>query len=150
MENQKLENVLNLALAATDEEREKSAQLNVGFSEESKTWELIVKYNGDISRLSGDVIQVEELIAGYAIVRIPENLIDAFSQMEEIEYVEKPKRLYFSTLQGKQASCILPVTAREPYLTGKDVLIGIIFLWNHRNFWIIQVKPECYICGIRH
>lgn len=126
MENQKLENVLNLALAATDEEREKSAQLNVGFSEESKTWELIVKYNGDISRLSGDVIQVEELIAGYAIVRIPENLIDAFSQMEEIEYIEKPKRLYFSTLQGKQASCILPVTAREPYLTGKDVLIGII------------------------
>lgn len=126
MISQKLENLLNLALSIEESERQKSAQLNVGYSEATDTWELIVKYNGDIGRLSGSVIQVEELIAGYAIVTIPENLIDTFAQLDEVEYVEKPKRLYFSTLQGRQASCVFPVTVREPFLTGRGVLVGII------------------------
>lgn len=126
MENQKLENILNLALSVTESARQKSAQLGVGFTEETKTWELIVKYNGDIGRVRSNMIAVEELIAGYAIVTIPENLIDTFAQLDEVEYVEKPKRLFFSTLQGKQSSCMLPVTVREPFLTGKGTLIGVI------------------------
>ena len=43
MNNQKLENMLNLALNATPQEREKSLQLNVGYAPSEKTWELIVK-----------------------------------------------------------------------------------------------------------
>ena len=46
MEDQKIENLVNLALSATPEEREKSYILNVGYSEETKTWDLIVKYTG--------------------------------------------------------------------------------------------------------
>lgn len=126
MANQKLETLLNLALEIEEQQRQKSDQLGVGFSEEDGTWELIVKYNGDIGRLQSSVIRVEELIAGYAIVTIPESLIDTFTQLDEVEYVEKPKRLYASTLAGKQASCIFPVTAREPYLTGRGVLIAVI------------------------
>ena len=126
MANQKLETLLNLALETPEGERQKSEQLGVGFSEEARTWELIVKYNGDIGKLRSNVVSVEELIAGYAIVTIPENLIDVFAQLDEVEYVEKPKRLYFSVLKGKQVSCIFPVTARSPYLTGKGVLIAVI------------------------
>lgn len=126
MANQKLENLLNLALEVEETQRQKSGQLGVGYLEDTGKWELIVKYNGDIKRLQSNVIQVEELIAGYVIVTIPEELIDTFTLLDEVEYVEKPKRLYFSTLQGKQASCIFPVTLREPYLTGKDVLIAVI------------------------
>lgn len=51
MENQKLENLLNLALSATEAEREKSYILNVGYSREEKTWELIVKYIGESSEV---------------------------------------------------------------------------------------------------
>ena len=126
MANQKLETLLNLALETPEVERQKSEQLGVGFSEEDRTWELIVKYNGDIGKLRSNVVFVEELIAGYGIVTIPENLIDVFTQLDEVEYVEKPKRLYFSIVSGKQASCIFPVTARNPYLTGKGVLIAVI------------------------
>ena len=126
MENQKMEDLLNLALEIEEAQREKSDQLGVGFSESTGTWELIVKYNGDIARLRSNVIRVEELIAGYAIVTLPESLIDTFTQFDEVEYVEKPKRLYFSTQAGKQASCVYPVTARAPYLTGKGVLIAVI------------------------
>ena len=38
MNSQKLENLLNLSLDSTMEEREKSRILNVGFDREDKTW----------------------------------------------------------------------------------------------------------------
>lgn len=126
MDSQKLENLLNLALNSSTEEREKSLELNIGYDGADNRWELIVKHNGDLSRLNGPVIHVEELIAGYAIVTLPQNLIDSFAELEEIEYIEKPKRLFFSLQQGKEASCILPVTAREPYLTGRNVIVAVI------------------------
>ena len=126
MANQKLENLLNLALEVEEAIREKSGQLGVGFSGKTRNWELTVKYNGNIGRLQSGVVKVEELIAGYAVVTLPEPLIDTFTQLEEVEFVEKPKRLYFSTMAGKQASCIFPETVRPPYLTGKGVLVAVI------------------------
>ena len=43
MENQKLENLLNLALNATPEELEKSENLSVGYETEQGKWEVIVR-----------------------------------------------------------------------------------------------------------
>ena len=43
MENQKLENVLNLAMDVTEQEREKSLELSVGYNPIQKEWDLIVK-----------------------------------------------------------------------------------------------------------
>ncbi len=126
MQNQKLEDVLNLSLEATREEREKSQQLDVGYLEQEERWELIVKHNGSLQPLNGGPIQVEELIAGYAIVTLPESLMESFAELPEVEYIEKPKRLYFSVLAGKQASCIQEVTVRDPFLSGKGVLMAIL------------------------
>lgn len=95
MPSQKFENLLNLALSATSEEKEKSQELAVGFSPEARTWELIVKYHGALEKLESTVIHIEPLIFGYAIVTIREDFIDAFSQLDEVEYVEKPKSLFF-------------------------------------------------------
>ena len=44
MPDQKLENLLNLALDVPEEEREKSMDLDVGYNREANTWDLIVKY----------------------------------------------------------------------------------------------------------
>lgn len=125
MASQKLEDLLNLALSATKEEREQSDQLNVGYNERENTWELIVKFHGDIEMLASVGIVVEILIPGYAVLTVPESQIDFLSRVEEIEYIEKPKRLYFQLQEGKEASCILPVTGRPPYLTGRGVIVGI-------------------------
>ena len=46
MDNSKIENLLNLALNSTMEEREKSENLNVGYNEAERTWEVIVKNHG--------------------------------------------------------------------------------------------------------
>lgn len=126
MENQKLENLLNLALSATPGERERSVNLNVGYNPQENVWELIVKYNGDITRIASEAVSVEPLIAGYAIITIREELIGALAELEEIEYIEKPKRLFFSVMEGKRASCIPAVTVREPYLNGRGVIVAVV------------------------
>lgn len=126
MDNSKIENLLNLALQSTPEEREKSLNLNVGYNPAQRTWEVIVKYNGDISRLQSEVIEVEELLAGYAIITLPESLMESLADLNEIEYIEKPKRLFFAIEQGKEASCMAGIALGAEGLTGKGVLVGII------------------------
>ena len=126
MPDQKIENMLNLALNATEEERERSLELNVGYDKEDKVWDLIVRYHGDLSRLETPQIQIAQLYAGYAIVTIPERMIPEFALQPEIEYIEKPKRLFFSVNQGKTASCMNPLQSGEKMLNGRGILVAVI------------------------
>ena len=127
MVNQKLEDQLSLALDTPARMREKSDNLDTGYVPEENTWELIVKYNGNLDRLTGG-IRVEPLIAGYAIVTIPENLIGAFSRMEEIEFIEKPKKLYPQVTAGLGASCFYPLLqpVSGKALSGQGVYMAIL------------------------
>ena len=61
MNSQKLENLLNLALDATEEEREKSLNLNVGYHPIDREWDLIIKYSGDLNAVREIASQVVEL-----------------------------------------------------------------------------------------
>ncbi len=145
MDSQKFENILNLALDTESEVRDKSLELHIGYESVDNTWELIVKYHGSLSEgLStfldlpqGRLVQIEELIAGYAILTVPETLVESLAMVEEIEYIEKPKRLFFETLQGKIASCIAPGSQVAASLRGKDVLVAVIdsgISWRNRDF----------------
>ena len=151
MPDQKLDNLLNLAMDATEEEREKSRNLNVGYEKQTRKWEIIVKYsemgiaNEEVSDgmkygaendrdsveilLGGPEISVVPLLGGYAIVALPESMLEQYSQRPQIEFIEKPTRLYFEDLFSKEASCITQVQRDEPgnlRLTGRGVLIGIV------------------------
>ena len=126
MPDQKIDNLLNLAMDATSEERAKSENLNVGYDSSERLWDVIVKYSGPESRLGGEGIQVVPLLGGYAVVTLPESEIKAYSAREQIEFIEKPKRLYFETFQAREASCILPVQAGSNGLTGKGILVGVV------------------------
>jgi minor extracellular serine protease Vpr len=115
MNSSKRENLLNLALDATEEERLQSLNLNVGYQEETDTWEVIVKYTGSLRKLEEIFpdIEVTELSNEYAVIRLPEALMDAVTDRTEIEYMEKPKRLFFSVQQGIRASCITSLYTRK-------------------------------------
>ena len=126
MDSQKIENLLNLSLSVSKEEREASALLREGFDLLNNTWEIIIKYQGDIERYETDLIKIEPLIAGYAIVTLPDALLDDFVALPEIEYVEKPKPFYFQDVTALRESCISTVTDGEPYLTGEGVLVAIL------------------------
>lgn len=126
MPEQKIDNLLNLAMDATPQERAKSENLNVGYDSSERLWDVIVKYSGPESGLGGEGIQVVPLLGGYAVVTLPESEIKAYSAREQIEFIEKPKRLYFETFQAREASCILPVQTGSNGLSGKGILVGVV------------------------
>lgn len=149
MENEKIENLLNLALDATEEEREKSLELDVGYDSEARTWEVIVKFGGTTEELTAILqenfpkqygsIRLTNLRNEYAILLLPGTLVEAVAALPQIEYMEKPKRLFFAVNNGKRASCIsqlqvgvttadggtaIPGGAGTPPGGGTDVLTG--------------------------
>lgn len=125
MEDQKLESLLNLALDATQEEREKSPNLEIGYEKAEKTWELIVRYSGSLQEVYALGIRGEELLGGYAILWVPESLIAGVSSFPQIEYIEKPKRLFFAVSQAKAASCLIQMQG-EMGLSGRGILVAIL------------------------
>lgn len=48
--DQKIENLLNLALDVTETEREKSETLEIGYDPGERTWQVIVRYHGDLEK----------------------------------------------------------------------------------------------------
>lgn len=96
MDSQKIENLLNLSLSLPESTLSEISELSAGFDQQTKSWELIFKYHGNIEQYASNLIQIETLLAGYGIVLLPENLISYFSSLPEVEYIEKSKTLYFS------------------------------------------------------
>jgi subtilisin family serine protease len=168
MPDQKLENILNLALDATEEERDKSLELNVGYNPIDREWDLIVKYSGSLDCVRALGAQVVEMQNEFAIVTIRESLIDAMSDCPAVEYVEKPKRLFFQIENGKRASCITPVQRPPLSLSGRGVLVAVIDsgidyendvfrnadgTTRIRNLWdqtIPGSPPEGYVIGTEY
>ncbi len=104
--SQKIENMLNLALDATETEREKSLELDVGYNPIDREWDLILKYSGSLDTVRNIASAVTELANSYAIITILESKIAALAEIPEVDYIEKPKRLYFQVRNGKRVSCI--------------------------------------------
>lgn len=141
IQNQKIENILNLALEVTPSERSRSVNLETGYLPAQNSWKVIVKYSGrllDLNQQFPDV-QIAILSNQYAILQIPENQIDPVSNTPYITFMEKPKRLFFAAFAARQASCITSVQESSPSrspvsgipglqsgLSGKDILVGVI------------------------
>ena len=126
MTRQKIENVLNLALDATQEERLRSGNLEVGYDEADNTWDVIILYSGTLDSVDRIAMDVIPLLKNFAVVRIREEDLDELASLEEVIYIEKPKRLFFEVANGRRVSCIDAVQTPRLRLTGKGVLIGII------------------------
>jgi len=67
--NPKRENLLNLALDATERELEQSVNLQAGYNKTEKTWEVIIRYSTSLDQLRQEYPQITivELLNGYAI-----------------------------------------------------------------------------------
>lgn len=144
MSNEKIENLLNLALDATEQEREKSLDLDTGYDKEERTWEVIVKFGEteeSLKRLLAenfpkeyDRIKITNLRNEYAILLLPEHIVELVAALTEIEYMEKPKLLFFAVNNGRRVSCINPLqtgqmrggTAGRNDLSGTGVIVAVI------------------------
>ena len=129
MESEKLEDLLLLSLSASKGQRERSEVLDVGVTRDKNLREVIVKYSGDIDGLQVPGMEIQKLLAGYAIVKLPEDQIGALVAAREIEYVEMPKNLQTGLYEAKRVSCILPLLSQGDEgapLDGKGVLIAVL------------------------
>lgn len=126
MNDQKIENLLNLALSATRREREESIELEVGYDSSNDTWDVIIRYSGDIEQLRGPNLIITPLLNNYAIVTLPQSRLSDFSALPQVEYVEKPKRLFFTLSQARAASCVNAVQSGSFNLQGQGIWIACI------------------------
>ena len=175
MPNEKMENLLNLALAATQEEREKSLELDIGYDSAKQTWEVIVKFVGTTEELEALLfknfpeeyprIRLTNLQNEYAVLVLPEHLVEPVAALDKIEYMEKPKLLFFAVDNGKRASCITQLQERTG-LSGAGVESGgnqkflpqFIFLRKYNvigkyfqicNFYLVIILT-CFFIYIFH
>lgn len=126
MNDQKLENLLNLALNATPEERTRSTNLNVGYDAVENTWEVIIKYTGNLESIRQTAEEVTQLFGGFAVVRIRESALPLLTDIPQVTYVEKPKALYFALQSAREASCLNTVQRGETGLTGRGVIFACV------------------------
>lgn len=99
----------------------------LGFNQPG-TWQVLVKYNGDIeavARMEGGIAQL--INNQYAILTIPQDRIKNLLLYTEVEYMETPKKMIYNETPNMVASCISQVQNNPPYnLKGEGVLLGII------------------------
>ena len=127
MTESKISPELNIAIGLPEAEREKSLDLNVGYSEQFEEWELIIRYTGNLENIRTELgISIEELLGGYAIVRIPQYLISRLSDYPQIDYIEKPKSLLLEQMVGITASCVNRVRLPDYNLRGQGTLVACL------------------------
>jgi len=126
MNDQKLENQLILALNSTEDERIRSGNLNIGYDSMDATWEVIVKYTGELDNVRRIAEEVTELFGGFAVVRIKEEALELLTDIPQVTYVEKPKAFYFALEEARSASCLNEVQRGMNGLTGRNVLFACV------------------------
>ena len=127
MEREKISPELGIAIGITENQREKSLDLDVGYSELFDEWELIIRYTGSLDHIRQELnISIEELLGGFAIIRIPQYLIGKLSEYPQIDYIEKPKNLLIEEMEGIRQSCINRVRLPDFNLTGEGTLVACL------------------------
>ena len=146
--NQKIETSFQTALSATPNEREKSDSLSFGYEPEEDSWEIIIRFTGNLSELllPYPTITYYELLGGYAILNLSTQLLEVIASIPEIIYIEKPKALYFELYEGKRASCItsLPEKASSSASLIPESTIPTLI------FETVTAVPAYSRCGTRH
>ena len=132
MNDQKIENLLNASLSVTSDERAKSVNLETGYNPSTRIWEIIVMYSSTKEAFAGvlagyDNLSVIWLLGRFAIINTIQENIELLAGEPLVEFIEKPKRLYFEDAAGNTASCISAIQADNSInLRGKGVITGII------------------------
>ncbi len=120
--NQKIENLLNVSLEATRNELENSESLSTGFNWRDDTWEIIIKYSGTLDNIKEKYnVYIRELLYNYAIIVTDKETIERISQETNIDYIEKPKSIYFQLERAKSAACVNNVLG-DRNISNRDII----------------------------
>lgn len=127
MNSGKIDNQLNLAIDISNTVREQTADLDTGYNRDFQTWELIVRYIGDLQSLADKYnFTYVILMNQYAVITIREDMIRQLAGEVQIIFIEMPKRLNYEVTNSLAVSCINTVQTTQTNLTGQGVLVAII------------------------
>lgn len=127
MNSDKIDNQLNLALNTSNNVREQTVDLDTGYNRDFQTWELIIRYIGDLEPLATKYsMGYVMLMNQYAVITIREDQIHNLAAESQIIFIEMPKRLNYEVTSGISVSCINPVQTQQMNLTGRGVIVAII------------------------
>ena len=125
----KIDTDLTMALSMTDTEIACSQTLKVGYDSVDRSWEIIVRYHGDLNAIAQNVNAPppEILTEQYAIMQLTSAQIDSILQYSEIEYLEKPKGLILNSDAELFDACIEPARSlTDISLFGQGILIAVL------------------------
>ena len=126
MENN-IDTQLELAILTRETYDESEDELYVGYNVEKNTWQLLIRYNDDISDLVEQyLIQIYYLLAGYAIIEIPEEYLNSFASDPRIVYVDKPKSVEQQVSYAQYASCLSGTFINNYGLDGEGTILAVI------------------------
>ena len=133
----KLDSQLKTALSIPDNVLEES-NINTGYNIQNNLWEVIVKYNNDLTIIEEEMgVDIEILSSNYAIITLKKEQIFLLTLYREIEYIEQPRSLYIVLDNSKNSSCNEQVQLPPNNLTGEGTLVAIIdsgINYTHRDF----------------
>ncbi|MCD7825973.1 MAG: S8 family serine peptidase [Clostridiaceae bacterium] len=136
-QNEKFDAGLSLAVQLTEQSAAQMEDLSYGYNEQTRRWQVIVKYIDDIQSVvkSYPDTGVTELLNQYAILSVREEDLEGIAALPEILFMEKPKRLFFVLDNGRSASCLSSVQrpavpgniqAGGQNLSGAGTLVAVI------------------------
>lgn len=124
--SEKMDPLFYLANSLSPEEQSAADELMAGYDRQTKRWELIVKYQGNIKQYEDWDLRVEELINGYAVAIVTAEGGERLASLREVEYIEKPRPIYEQAVLGQRSSCITTVKRGAAGLEGKGVLVAVL------------------------
>ena len=130
--SQKLENLLVISLESSRTERRSSGDLSAGVDAERDIWEIIVKYYARSEAEFVNLIkenypdsEVTALLCNYAIIVTSRDNINLIAGETMVEYIEKPKMLYYNLTNEKRESCIPANAVAAPAYNESDRIEGL-------------------------
>lgn len=103
-------------------------ELEAGFVSQQNTWEIIIKYNGNIVAVGEELdIEIEILSENYAIATLNIDKFPLLIRYTEVEHIESPKMLTLNIKEELNRTCITSVRPPSDFnLTGEGVIIAVI------------------------
>lgn len=114
--NPRIENLLQISADTSEDIRQQVPDMDAGFDDSDRTWEIIVKTAGSLDRIRSIYTNAEftQLLCGYWIVRTTIDSIEALATEPEIIFIEKPKALYLNCMQQSQKLALMLQKQKKP------------------------------------
>ena len=129
--NKKMENINpELLLAIDSKDVSTEGSLYIGYNREDNSWNLIIRYSGDIDDLVEQYMnRCIYLLGGYAIINIFENNIESLVADSRILYIDKSHYFSYGETYNsfeKYSACVSDYVRASYNLNGEGVLVGIM------------------------